>query len=118
MQILGTWQYMHDDRFNCVACKQQHRDPSVVKRSREFKGCYKEVKRTIYSYNKMFYFKRCPGNFYNGAIAEIIRMHASNRGLIEHDYMNQPNKLVEMFLILDNLQEEFNHKQSRNRNGK
>lgn len=87
----------------CNKAALKRKDGEKIK---ALKGCYEEQKMPVYRHNKMLFYK-CPANYQSIEVGNYINLYFSEENISLLDKMALPSKLVELFLILDNLRSEL-----------
>lgn len=115
-EIVSTFLYLSDERFNCYACKKSDDRPKILKRIREAKGCYKEDKEPVHSYRRGdIVWHKCPANYMDSGVKHYIKLyqkHEAGFNVFSLPIEKQSSKLVELVDIIDNLFKEFRRKES------
>jgi hypothetical protein len=120
-EILSTFLYMTNERFNCYNCKNSDDRPRIVSRIRKANGCFEFQKEAVHVDRRsdIKWFK-CPANYIDFGVKHYINLylkHEKGLSVFTESTENMSAKLVELIDIIDNLLKEFREKES-SKNGK
>ena len=102
MQIIATFNVLHDPVFQCSVCTKK-----ISKENRDSrKGCSKPLNKPFSSWRNLVKFKSCPANYYSAYWAMTIdNFRHVDKGLLpfKGSLLDQPSKLVEAYSLIENL---------------
>lgn len=105
-QIVSTFIVRTNKEFNCHLCKEASKKRKDGEKIRALKGCYEPQKLPVFRHGKDIYYK-CPANYQSIEVGNYFDLYFSNESLSLTERLTMPSKLVELFLILDNLVNEL-----------
>jgi len=103
--LVSTFWYRADENFNCFKCKKMF--SASVRDTR--KACFTERAKEIVNYNNSIKYFKCPSNFFNPAYSQIIdffRHFQSGALPFSGGLFEQPAKIIEVFRLIENLENE------------
>ena len=104
VSLIATFNFLANKDYNCSFCKSR----MALSLRDQRKACVEPKKSPLFIY-KSIKFYRCPSNFYNPMMAQVIDMFSLfsqgvlpfNGGLFE-----QPCKIIDLFSLISNLRYE------------
>jgi hypothetical protein len=110
VSILATFNKIYNQDFNCSRCVLKHPEA----RRESSRGCSRPVSKAVLVFRDsegkdQVVFKRCPSNFYNGFVAELIGMCSQfEKGILPYQggLLDQPAKIIDALNMISGLKME------------